>query len=118
MAKKKPINKKKKPAKPVNPPTPAAQAEDINAVIKAADSVVLITEKRGNIEVRALKNISYAWQVKGLLLGALDKYLVTPINGTLRQMNDSHINLYKQILVALKEAAGGEEDVKEEEKKS
>lgn len=109
---KKPV-KQNPPEKPVNPPTPAPQGEDIAAIIKRADSVVIVSETRGHIEIKSIKNVNYMWQVKGLLVGALDQYLVHPISSTLRQINDGHYNLYSQLLAELKKLTG---EAKPEEK--
>jgi len=51
-------------------------------IINNADQAVIITTSKGNVEVTGIKDINYAYQVKGLLIGAMDVYNSRPvING-------------------------------------
>ena len=61
------------------------ESEVLSEIIKKADEALLITATKGNIEVRALKNLTYAHEAKGLIAGALDTYLIRPISNTLNQ---------------------------------
>ena len=99
-----------------NPPTPNAAQVQIDKALKTSDAAVIVTATKGNIEVRAIKNINYAYQVKGLLTGALDSYLVIPISKTLKSINDVNVQLHQHTVSQLKEALGIVE-VKPEEKK-
>lgn len=53
-------------------------ANPIEELIKNADEGIIITVKEGIVTVNAIKNINFSYQVKGLLIGALDSYTTRP----------------------------------------
>jgi len=78
------MNKKEKGVVPKNKPKAVVKKHEVlSEVIKESDEALLITSIKGKIEVRALKNLTYAHEAKGLIAGALDTYLIRPINKAL-----------------------------------
>lgn len=115
MAKKKKTEVKKEQTKaPANPPTPPSQKEDLDKVIKEADAVILLTSRKGNIELRSLKNVNYAYEAKGLLLGAIHSYLVKPISETLRNINQGHVNMHHNTIQEIKKLINAKEEAAKE----
>ena len=118
------MNKKDKGANPKKAPKAVVKKESevLSEVIKKADEALLITATKGNIEVRALKNLTFAHEAKGLIAGALDTYLIRPISNTLNQSYQttarnfgpvlSNINIVLQKVQKIAEKLG----IKDEEK--
>lgn len=76
------------------PPTGENQPT-LGDIIKAADEVLIVTATKGQIDVKALKNINYAYAAKALLMGAIDNYNNKPIiNG----LNNSSRALLSHIM--------------------
>lgn len=84
--------KEKKVAKVANP---------IEDLIKNADSGIIVTARNGNIEVTGIKNINFAYEAKGLLVGAMDSYTIRPIANMLNSYTN---NTLAQLTKAVKEA--------------
>lgn len=107
--------KKAKP--PVNPKAQTAFKEEFEAAIKDADSVLLITTTKGLVEVRPVKNVNYAYQVKGILQGALDSYMVIPISKALQRQAQIQTNNLTNMVNTIKNLLGDSSEKPEEEPK-
>lgn len=87
-------------------------------IINKADQAVLITTNKGNIEITGLKAINYSFEVKGLLVGALDTYNIRPIisglNNNARAVISHLVNINGKVDRIVKELDG--EEVIEEPK--
>lgn len=81
-------------------------AEELEKKLGVADAAILVTATHGNIEVVGLKNTNYAYQAKGLLHGALDSYIVIPINRTLNNMNRNNIGSIQNAVNQIKKWLG------------
>ncbi len=114
---KKQKSKKSKEKKNVNAPTPNAAQVELDEMLKTADSAVVITASKGVVDVRGIKNINYAYEAKGLLIGALDSYLVIPISKTLRTVNDANVRMYFNTIQEIKKAVGIVDEKPKEKKK-
>ena len=70
-------------------------------VIKDAESAIIITVTKGQIDVTAIKNINYAYEAKGLLVGAMDSYSNKPIinvlNNNARALLSHLVNISNKI---------------------
>lgn len=104
--KKERIKKGKKAKISKNPPTPNSAQVDLDKTLKTSDLAIIVTATKGNIEVRGIKSINYAYEAKGLLVGALDSYKVIPIAKTLKNVNDINIQLHKRTIEKINEALG------------
>lgn len=114
VSKTKPKSAKKKASKPAQKnkadKSVPASLED---VINKADSALIITATKGNIEVLGIKNANFAYQAKGLMVGALDSYLVRPISSVLRDLNNANMRMHHSTLNTVRTLLGD----KNEEKK-
>lgn len=77
------VTKKTKNIKKSTPKTKKVENKTtLGDIIKNADQAVLVISNKGTIQVTGIKNINYAYEAKGLLVGAMDNYNCRPvING-------------------------------------
>lgn len=75
------VRKKTNKKEIVKKTTPKKQetTTTLSDIIRDADEAIVITSIKGNIEVTGIKNINYAYEAKGLLIGAIDTYNSRPI---------------------------------------
>lgn len=70
-------------------------------IIKDSEQAVVVTVAKGKIEVTGLKNINYAYEAKGLLIGAMDTYNSRPIinilNNNTRALLSHLVNINNKI---------------------
>lgn len=105
------MNAKKK--KVIKKETPKKKTEEskttLGDIIKNADQAVVITSTKGSIEVTAIKAINYAYEAKGLIVGAMDSYNSRPImngmNNNSRAILSHIMNLNNKINELLGEKA-------------
>jgi len=93
-------------------------SNSLNEIIKDVDQAVLITAKRGNIEVTGIKNTNYAHEAKGLIIGALDSYNIRPITSTINNYTKTVASLIKTLVDDLKKSLGVEVEEKQPEKEA
>ncbi len=96
------IKKKGKGKGKPTPPKPKGDETTLQGLINKADSVILVTSTRGNIEVTGLKDVNYSHQAKGLLHGALDTYTTRPVINTVTNLSRGLITNLQNILDEIK----------------
>jgi TATA-box binding protein (TBP) (component of TFIID and TFIIIB) len=67
---------------------PDAQTS-LEQMVNAADQCIIVTATKGNVVVTGIKNVSYSHEAKGMLIGALDSYMVRPILQSLNTVNQN-----------------------------
>lgn len=70
-------------------------------IIKNADQAVVVTVTKGTINVTGLKNINYAHEASGLLVGAIDNYsrrpIITNLNNNTRALLSHLVTISNKI---------------------
>jgi len=90
-------------------------SNSLTDTIKDSDQAILITAKRGNVEVLGIKNTNYAHEAKGLIHGALDTYSARPVTNAVNSYTDNMTSHIKRLGDELKKALGLEVEEKQPE---
>ena len=93
--------KKKDTKKRVIPPKGKENSTTLGDIIKNSDQAIVVTSTKGNVEVTGIKSINYAYEAKGLLVGAMDTYnskpIITGMNNNTRALLAHLVNINNKV---------------------